>query len=113
MSKRNIDFSCKCCGCGTITQETYDLFVCVCNALGFKPIVSSAYRCESHNSEVGGDPHSLHTRGMALDLIVPDDIDVDYFANVCLDCGAGGIGRYYSDQFVHIDTGERRDWSVL
>jgi uncharacterized protein YcbK (DUF882 family) len=65
--------------------------------IGRHPIqVSSAYRCKKWNAEVGG---------------VPESMSVDNLANAALDCGAGGLGRYYDKEFVHVDVGPRRDWS--
>ena len=110
MSNKFNSFHCPCCGQGTITNDCFDLYIRICLALGFAPVISSAYRCDSHNKEVGGVDFSQHTLGKALDLLVPSDMSVDDFADVCLSCGAGGLGRYYDSYFVHVDVGPRRDW---
>ena len=69
-----------------------------------KPItVNSGYRCPIHNANVGGVPNSQHVDGTAADLTY-DGIDVDYLAQVAEECGADGIGKYWSQGFVHIDT---------
>ena len=31
--------------------------------------VTSTYRCPEHNKKVGGSPTSLHTKGMAIDMV--------------------------------------------
>ena len=108
--RKDNSFACHCCGQGTLTEDTFALYNRICKALNFAPLVSSAYRCSAHNAAVGGDPCSLHLLGKAIDLIVHDDMTVDEFADICLDCGAGGVGRYYDDYFVHVDTGEVRNW---
>jgi uncharacterized protein YcbK (DUF882 family) len=79
--------------------------------IGRHPIqVSSAYRCKKWNAEVGGVPESYHTQAMAADIFV-EGMSIDNLANAALDCGAGGLGRYYDKEFVHVDVGPRRDWS--
>jgi len=76
-----------------------------------KPItIDSGYRCPMHNREVGGVPNSQHCDGTAADLTY-DGIDVDYLAQVAEDCGADGIGKYWSQNFVHVDVrGEYARW---
>lgn len=80
--------------------------------LGRPVIVYSGYRCPSHNAEVGGVPNSYHTQGIAADINVLDHEDVDYVADIARQCGADGVGRYYSQRFVHVDTrGYEANWS--
>lgn len=64
--------------------------------------VSCAYRCPSHNAELGGVPNSQHVQGCAADLYV--DGDFWTFANTILGAELfDGVGIYESDQFVHVD----------
>jgi len=63
--------------------------------------ITSAYRCEKHNKDVGGSPKSQHVLGTATDLqsklMTPDELAeaCEYF---------NGLGYY--DSFVHIDSRE-------
>lgn len=67
-----------------------------------KPVfVSSGYRCDKHNAEVGGVPKSYHCLGMAADIFVPGLSSSDLF-EVCKDVGFTGIGIYST--FVHVDV---------
>jgi len=77
-----------------------------------KPIyINSGYRCPVHNKFVGGVPNSQHVEGTAADLSY-DGIDVDYLAQIAEECGADGIGKYWSQGFVHIDVrGEYARWT--
>ena len=111
------------CGCGFslaeggINQDEIDLLnriqeVCI-ERYGDDAILtfSCAYRCQVHNDRLPGSvPNSEHIQGTAADCIPPDCMTVDQLADIAIECGAGGVGRYYSMGFVHIDSGERRDW---
>lgn len=68
-----------------------------------RPIyLTSAYRCEYHNAEVGGVPDSQHTLGNAVDMIV--DGDFTEFALLCERLELfDGLGIYWEDEFVHAD----------
>jgi uncharacterized protein YcbK (DUF882 family) len=74
-------------------------------------IVHSGYRTPQTNAQTeGAAPHSLHMYGQACDFHVPG-IAIDDLAGVAWACpSTGGVG-YYSDGWVHVDTGERRYWS--
>ncbi|MGC9344888.1 MAG: D-Ala-D-Ala carboxypeptidase family metallohydrolase, partial [Bacteroidales bacterium] len=67
------EFECK-CGCG---QNGVDInFLRKLNEardLADIPfIISSGYRCQKHNKEIGGVPDSAHTKGMAVDITCKD-----------------------------------------
>lgn len=69
-----------------------------------KPVyVLSGYRCPVHNANVGGASRSQHMDGTAADITY-DGINVDYLAQLAEAAGADGVGRYYSQGFVHVDT---------
>lgn len=65
-------------------------------------IVTSGYRCPVHNAEVGGVPDSQHTKGNAADITC-DGLTVDELADLAVQVGMDGIGRYYNQDFVHCD----------
>lgn len=64
--------------------------------------VTCMYRCPSHNAEVGGVPNSQHVDGTAADIYC-DGLTVDELADIAEAVGFDGIGRYYGDEFVHVD----------
>jgi len=81
-----------------------------------KPIrINSAYRCESHNTAVGGSTRSQHLLGKAADITIdtftPDEVSYiieDMLRNEILDnFYFGGIGRY--NTFTHLDI---RDYTA-
>ena len=72
-----------------------------------KPInVSSAYRCSSHNKNVGGVTGSRHTKGEAADIYI-NGVAPAEIAKYAESIGILGIGLYETNAdgfFVHVDT---------
>lgn len=68
--------------------------------------ITSAYRCEEHNKNVGGAKNSQHVKGTATDLQVKG-MDPSEVADSCEHFD--GLGRY--DTFTHIDSrGSKARW---
>lgn len=65
--------------------------------------VTSGYRPEPINAQVGGVPNSYHTKGMALD-IYPVDASLSKFHNWLVQRWSGGFGDGRNKGFIHIDT---------
>ena len=60
-------------------------------------------RCEDYNDSIGGYKNSYHVQGKAVDVLVPEDMVIEEFADLCSDCGAEGIGLKYDKNVVHVD----------
>ena len=43
--------------------------------IDFPLVVTSGYRCKQHNKDVGGVPHSAHTKGLAVDVRITSPLD--------------------------------------
>lgn len=54
--------------------------------------------------------NSLHVRGQAADLRLKSR-SVSQMAKAAASCKAGGVGKYYRSNFVHMDCGDVRSWS--
>ena len=52
---------------------------------------------------------SLHMRGQAIDLRLPD-VPLAFLRDAALSLRRGGVGYYPSSNFVHVDTGRVRRW---
>lgn len=68
--------------------------------------ITSAYRCPTHNSRVGGAPGSRHSKGDAADIVVKGRTPREV-AKYAESIGIKGIGLYETSAdgyFVHIDT---------
>lgn len=102
------ELECPCCG----EQGMDEDFVCILNKLrsdfGDQMILSSAFRCLSHNENVGGSNTSQHLIGNAVDILWSGfDARRKYdLLTLALDYGFSGLG--VSNEFLHID---RRDGS--
>ena len=96
-----------------IDKRLVDVLDRIRERLGVPITVNSGYRCPEHNAEVGGVSDSQHVLGTAADITY-DGIDVDYLAEIAEECGADGIGKYYYQDFVHIDVrGYAARWDDL
>ncbi len=96
-----------------IDKRLVDLLDAIRERLGFRYISIVATACPEHNAEVGGVSNSQHVLGTAADITY-DGIDVDYLAQVAEECGADGIGKYYHQDFVHVDVrGYAARWNDL
>jgi uncharacterized protein YcbK (DUF882 family) len=95
------ELSCRgenCCN-GTMAMDRN--FMDVINTLRWKvgPIyVNSAFRCRTHNLDIGGAVSSFHTLGLAMDIraMVP----LDTLAN---EARALGLFVIEYDNFIHVD----------
>lgn len=71
--------------------------------LGGRPIeITSGYRSASYNARIGGVPNSQHLLGRAADIVV-EGVSVDKIAEAAIHVGFRGVGRYYTQGFVHCD----------
>ncbi|AAV95204.1 Tat (twin-arginine translocation) pathway signal sequence domain protein [Ruegeria pomeroyi DSS-3] len=74
----------------------------------------SGYRSPQTNAMLrsrsrGVARNSLHMQGQAADLRLASR-SVSQMANAAIACRAGGVGKYYRSNFVHMDCGEVRSW---
>lgn len=72
--------------------------------------INSGYRTETYNTHVGGAPKSYHVKGRALDIPFKSTYknlnSLEKMCNFFNTLGLGGIIKYTSSNFVHIDTRE-------
>ena len=108
MSKYFSDAETVCeCGCGF--NDPSPLLMDMLDALREKvggPLqLTCVCRCQEHNdSIIGSVPNSQHVQGKAADVAVPDGMTVDELAELAIEIGFDGIGRYYYQDFVHCDV---------
>lgn len=78
--------------------------------------IISAYRSPATNAQLrktsrGVARNSLHLRGQAVDVRLPD-LSTRRLCEAALALGRGGVGYYRRSDFVHLDTGEVRSWGI-
>lgn len=108
------EFQCK-CGCKKIGSSPKFMdgvkkLQQIRDKLGVPLVINSAHRCPKHNAAVGGAPQSRHKFGDAFDVAVPKGLTVDKLAALARTVGFTGIGRYYKQNFVHMDLWIKREW---
>lgn len=74
----------------------------------------SGYRSPETNAMLrrrsrGVAKNSLHMKGQAADLRLASR-SVSQVAKAAISCRAGGVGKYYRSNFVHMDCGDVRSW---
>jgi len=76
--------------------------------------VISGFRSQRTNDALRGRSSgvakkSYHIKGMAMDLRMKG-VDVETIANIGETLNSGGVGRYTTSNFVHLDSGPVRNW---
>lgn len=99
---------CHCCGRlpdAGIDPQLYELLDDMREEAGEPLAINCSYRCYEHNLIVGGVENSEHAQSpcTAADINA-SCIGVDRLAEIAESCGADGVGRYYDDEFVHVDV---------
>jgi uncharacterized protein YcbK (DUF882 family) len=105
------EFMCK-CGCRkcTIDLKLVHILQSIRDVVGFPLAVSSGYRCEEHNRAVGGEPNSAHTRGLAVDLLIPaSPLRYKFLKEALVVFKRIGI----SEEFIHVDVDKNLPQGVL
>ena len=75
---------------------------------GYRTPWSNAF-LRQHSSGVA--PHSLHMQAEAIDIRIPG-ISTLALRNAALALHLGGVGYYPLSDFVHVDVGRVRQWSL-
>ena len=112
---KSTEFDCHGSGCCTQTKVDDQLVKYlqqIRNHFG-KPVnVSSGYRCETHNKNIGGATGSRHSKGQAADIYISGVTPAE-IAKYAESIGILGIGLYETDadgHFVHVDTRETKSF---
>jgi len=74
-------------------------------------IITSGYRCEAHNKEVGGVEDSAHMKGLAADIKCEDSSYRFLLIAALMKAGFKRIGIYHN--FIHCDLDETKDQKVM
>ena len=72
---------------------------------------SPATNAAMHERSAGVAAHSLHMKGMAIDIRLTD-CRLNNLHDVARSMRAGGVGYYPELDFVHVDVGRVRHWGA-
>lgn len=105
------EFACPCCG-AMHTRLEHAALLDRARALGGAPMrLTSGFRCERHNREVGGSPESSHLSGWASDIVCSGSAERLRLVSALLGAGFTRIG--VANGFVHADNDPAKDSGVL
>ena len=100
----NDELKCKCCGKVAMDTEFMNKLNAARFMAGFPFVLSSGYRCEKHNKEVGSSSNN-HTSGKAVDILCRD-ADFRYELLKCL-VGVRMRGIGIGPSFIHCDVNRK------
>lgn len=111
------EFRCRCgssrCNFTLVHPRLVDVLQTLRHILALPLIVSSGFRCKTHNKVIGGRPRSYHTRGMAADILCRQPGHMEELVLAATDIpDVGGIGQYPLRRFVHIDVRHREPFTA-
>lgn len=109
------EFDCHGSGCCTqtiVNEKLIELLEKIREHFKVPITITSPYRCQIHNSRVGGAVGSRHSKGDAVDIVVKG-VAPKKVAQYAESIGILGIGLYETNadgHFVHIDTRDYRSF---
>lgn len=107
------EFACNCCGANEISTAFVNELDGLREALGFPLIITSGYRCPTHNERVSTTGRNgPHTTGKAADIKVHGK-QAHELVQFAMQYGFTGIGVKqrgdWSRRFIHLDILESPD----
>jgi len=105
------EFACPCCGKNEMSESFLILLDRYRDMCGFPFKITSGYRCEKHNKEVGGKPDSAHTKGLAVDIAVGSGNERFDIVEVGLSLNINRFG--IAKNFIHIDVDLSKPQNVI
>ncbi len=94
------EFQCRCCSQAKVSSRLVERLQQLRDRVGVPVMVTSGYRCPTHNRNVGGAPNSFHPQGLAADVRTGRHTPRE-LARLGEQLGFNGIGIY--SNFVHLD----------
>lgn len=105
------EFKCPCCGKNEI-EMFFVLRLDKAREYAATPfVVSSGYRCQSHNKAVDGSATSSHLKGLAADIKVRDSAQRYKILMGLIGAGFNRIGM--GETYIHVDYDEAKQSNVI
>lgn len=111
------EFACKCgkCGGGIDRMDPWllQLIDRARERAGVPFVITSGYRCPTHNRNVGGVADSAHVYGLAVDIRTATSQARFAVVKALLSLSARRIGISFKGNFVHVDVDEGKPQDVI
>ena len=106
------EFSCSCGNCeNLINNSLIDKLDKAREISGVSYRINSGYRCEAHNTQIGGSKTSLHLHGRAADIHVADNHSRYMILKGLFEAGLDRVLIYKT--FIHADiAGEGKQGEI-
>lgn len=101
------EFECPCCFRVRLHPVLLEKLEKLRQEMGIPIVITSGYRCEKHNREVGGVAKSLHLFGQAADIAIPARI-MDQVCWLARKAGFDQVIPYHSRNFIHLGVFGKR-----
>lgn len=105
------EFKCKCCGKVIISDNLLLLLDRAREMAGIPFVITSGYRCEKHNAEIGGVPDSAHIKGLACDIKAVTSSKRYRIVKALMQVGFNRIG--IASDFIHCDIDVTKPKNVI
>ena len=105
------EFACSCCGKNKIDPQFVKKLDEARRLAKIPFIITSGYRCEKHNKEVGGKADSAHLKGVAADISCQTSTSRYLIVNALIRAGFNRIG--IAKDFIHCDIDKDKLQEVI
>ncbi|KAA0257221.1 peptidase M15 [Deferribacter autotrophicus] len=105
------EFKCKHCGKVLMKEEFLSMLDKARDLADVPFVITSGYRCEKHNRNVGGTPNSSHIKGYAADIATRNSADRFKIVFGLIMAGFRRIG--IGEDFVHVDNDPEKPSGVV
>jgi zinc D-Ala-D-Ala carboxypeptidase len=96
------ELSCKCCNACDMDPGFLEKLQKLRDAYGRSMVITSGFRCQKHNADVGGMKTSQHLFGKAVDVKCAVGAERHNLVKLAFQLGFTGIG--VAKGFVHLDV---------
>lgn len=94
-------------------EETLWMLDNAMSIAGFRFEINSGFRCEKHNTEVGGSLTSSHLKGVAADIRIINHWYQYKIVNSLILVGFERINLKKSESFLHVDNDKEKPREIL
>ena len=105
------EFVCPCCGRQKMDEGFMRWLDDVREEAGVPFVISSGWRCERHNKQIGGVAGSAHCKGIAADIVTPGAEKRYRILRALIVKGARRIG--IGPSFIHVDLDKTKPQRVV